>query len=388
MTKKILLSFITLLWASSSYANPFAGVNTLGSSVSAPSIPAGVLPKLPSNIGNNAQNEKNIVSNALNKPNQTKPQTQQTQQTKPVSQTTQNGVLPGQGDIFNSVVNKVRSANDVKTYPAEVLVQRDKLPTVGIRSLPPSLVEKDGNLTSDGREVKFKMVYPEITTPVDLSSMDVNRFACGGKIGDIIFSQEKGVKVVKAEDEKNAFIKYLVGKQNGQDVFATTPTEFYVVCDGAVFNLIGIPKRMPSQTVHLVSGSAKLEANAKSNMELMGGLPFETKIINLIKYVYKDEIPESFIVKQYDKPAGRYKDVSIKLVKVVGVEGEGVQVKELLVSNISRESKKIELHEKEFLKPEITVRPVAISMEKAHINKGETIRVFVVESTTEVKREW
>ena len=121
-------------------------------------------------------------------------------------------------------------------------------------------------------------IGPEGTSQVFLSSSDINRIICPVEIKDAIYSKEKGLTVRLAE--QNAFVKWVVMKKDGKDLYATTPSELYIVCGQNVYTLIAVPKRIPAQTIQLSSGKADA---IKTNLALFQEVPFEKKILALIK---------------------------------------------------------------------------------------------------------
>ena len=199
------------------------------------------------------------------------------------------------------------------------------------------------------------VVPPEVATPVYLSSSDINRIVCPSYIKDVIYSKEKGL-TVKIEGQ-NAFVKFLVTKEGDKDNYSTTPTELYVLCGKETYNLIALPKRIPSRTVTLSGGDRK----ANENTSLFDGMPFEKKILSIIKDVYTENIPDSFTVRDEDRPFNLYKGLRLTLIRTVRVEGEGLRVKEFT----ARATQSMELSEKDFLKTEITTDPVAIAAESS-----------------------
>lgn len=219
-------------------------------------------------------------------------------------------------------------------------------------------------------------VMPEIATPVEMSSSDVNRIACQEEIKDIIFSKEKGVTA--RITGRDAFIKFLIAKQGRKEVFSTTPTEIYVVCGDTIYTIIAIPKRIPSQTVRLRSDTQKI----RKNVSLYGGMPLEKKVISIIKSVYTEDIPEGFTVKfmagQKNNSLDLFKDMTLMLYKLVRIDGEGLQAKEYR-AEAKADAKGVELKESDFLRTEITEKPVAIMVDKLNLHKGETARIIVVE---------
>ncbi len=196
-------------------------------------------------------------------------------------------------------------------------------------------------------------VLPEVATPVEMSASDANRIVCGATIEDVIFSKEKGIAVHYTK--KDAFLKFQIVKEGGEMIYATTPAELFVVCGEHVFRIIAIPKRVPSKTVRLMAGSAD---QIKSNLSLMKGMPYEEKLLTLIRAVYTE----------------------VTLTRTISVEGEGLQVKEYLVQP---RGSRVELHEKDFLKVELAVRPVAITVDRLTLTSGQTARVLIVEQRGE-----
>lgn len=221
-------------------------------------------------------------------------------------------------------------------------------------------------------------VLPEVPTMVDLSSSDVNRLICpeGTEAKDIttdvVFSREKGViaKVVG----RNVFIKFKIQKKGNQEIYSTTPSEMYVICGDVVYNIIAIPKRIPAKTVNLSLNINKI----KKNISTYGSLPFEKKVLALIRTVYREDIPETFTVIVENKKIDIYRDIDLTLARTIVVEGEGLRLKEYIVS-IKGDKQEISFKEKDFLNTEVTTRPVAISLSKLSIKKGESAKVFIVE---------
>lgn len=218
-------------------------------------------------------------------------------------------------------------------------------------------------------------VSPEVATQVRLSNSDINRVICPVDIKDAVYSEEKGVMVNLSG--KNAFVKFLVAKKDGKEMYSSIPSELYFVCDGAVYTMIAMPSRIPAQTVQLVPGKTGM---AKKNMELYGELPFEKKIITIVKRVYTNDAPDSFTKTVVGKKMEVFKDVEVILRATYAIEGEGVRVKEYEVRIAPTSTlESISFKESDFLRTDISLHPVAVSVESMTLKKGETSRVFVVE---------
>lgn len=214
-------------------------------------------------------------------------------------------------------------------------------------------------------------ILPEVATPVEMSASDANRIVCGATIEDVIVSKEKGISIHYTK--KDAFLKFQIVKEGGEMIYATTPAELFVVCGEHVFRIIAIPKRIPSKTVRLITG---ITDRIKSNLSLMRGMAYEEKLLTLIRAVYTDQIPESFTITPTRKTFDLFRDIEITLTRIISVEGEGLQVKEYLVQ--PKESR-VEMHEKDFLKVELAVRPVAVTVDRLTLTTGQTARVLIVE---------
>jgi len=222
-------------------------------------------------------------------------------------------------------------------------------------------------------------VLPETTTRVVLSNRDVNRITCAeGPIKDIIYSKEKGI-TVKTE-RNDAFVKFLITRDpmSGNLIYATAPSEFYVVCgtDSTIYTLIALPRNVPAQAVQLVSTKKKIT----KNISIFQGIPFERKVVMMVKHAYRDDIPDSFTVKRIGKQLNIFRYVNVTLKRTVRADGEGLTLKEYVLSLKPGYAKsKRQLSEKLFLVPELTQNPVGIALERLTLRKGEPNRLFIVE---------
>lgn len=218
-------------------------------------------------------------------------------------------------------------------------------------------------------------ILPEATTAVKLSSTDLNRIICtSGDVKEALTSDEKGL-MIKITG-KDVFVKYKVGKRSdGKLSYSTTPTEIYIVCGENTYSMIAFPDRMPSQTIRLSSG---IEDRAKENQSLYEGLPFEKRVMRLIKEVYTDSIPESYTVRQRNEAEGSWKSLNIVLKREVDVEGEGMHLKEYHLT-LKPSVDVVKLSEKMFIRKEFAINPIAVSIDKHNLKKGEMSRLFIVE---------
>ena len=221
------------------------------------------------------------------------------------------------------------------------------------------------------------VIPPEVATKIRLSSSDLNRISCPFEIRDALTSTEKGV-VIKITG-KDAFVKFKVMKRGEKLAYSTTPTELYVVCGDETYSMVAVPQRVPSQTIRLSSGK---ERKIKDNVALYSGLPFEKMMLKAIQDVYTEQIPDSYTVTKTDKRLDSYKEVRIGLQRIIDVEGEGLRIKEYLVS-LKDGTKEFKMNEKMFIRTELAENPIAISIERHILRPGDTTRAFVVEQRGE-----
>jgi len=234
------------------------------------------------------------------------------------------------------------------------------------------------NLQVFGTEIQQDTVtvLPEVTTSVEMSNTDINRIVCPYTIKDVVFSKEKGI-TVKIHD-RNAFVKFLVKQDiSNKYIYTTTPSEFYVVCGKSIYNIIAIPKKIPARTILL--GGQK-EIDIQKNVSLFKEMPFERKIVEIIKQIYTEQIPDSYSIENENKKYAIYNNRTVNLRRVIDIEGEGLRVKEYTVT---ASTNNVELNEKDFLNPSYTKDTVAISIDKLILAVGETARVFIVERRLE-----
>jgi len=221
-------------------------------------------------------------------------------------------------------------------------------------------------------ELQAQAVFPEVSTAVTLSNSDINRITCREEIKDVVFSREKGLSVKTTG--KDAFVKFLITRKEEKEVYSSTPSELFVVCGENVYNLIAIPKRVPSQTVRLSPGSEKI----RENRSLYRELPFEKKILAIIRSVYTNEIPEGFSTAAVNTHLSLFRALEVTLIRTHRVEGEGLLVKEYLVA-LKKQGEALKLSEKDFLRPAIAAKPVAIALDRHDVRQGDTGRLIVLE---------
>jgi conjugal transfer pilus assembly protein TraK len=221
------------------------------------------------------------------------------------------------------------------------------------------------------------VVLPEATTSVRLSSSDMNRISCPADIREALTSSEKGLTIKITG--KDAFVKFKVIKKGDKFVYATTPTELYVVCGDETFSMVIFPQRIPSQTIRLTSGK---ERKIKENQSLYVGLPFEKKVLKAVKDVYTENIPDSYSINNKEKQFLLFREIRLVLKRTVDIEGEGLRIKEYEVA-LRGVTTEFKLNEKMFLNTELVENPVAVSLERHILRTGDTSRLYVVEQRAE-----
>ena len=190
-----------------------------------------------------------------------------------------------------------------------------------------------------------------------------------------MYSAEKGL-IVKFSGQ-NAFVKFkILKKSQGELVYAKNPAELFIVCNGETYNLVALPRKVHAQTIRLSSGKKQ---DIKNNHSLFSGLALERKVLALIKFVHRDEIPDSFEITTINRKVKLYKGLGIVLNRIINVAGEGLLLKEYLISNAGEGP--VAINEGYFLKPEITRNTVAIAIGdgKMNLSKGEAAKLYAVE---------
>jgi len=219
-------------------------------------------------------------------------------------------------------------------------------------------------------------ILPEVTTAVDLSSSDVNRINCPGTINDLIFSKEKGIEGHFVGG--NAFVKFAITVQDDEKHYSNTPSELFVSCNNTIYTLIATPKRIPSVTLRLAPSPSQ---DLKQNIDHYQVLPFEKKVLQLVREAYLQEYPESYRITAADMEVNISADLTVRLKKIVDVEGVGLRLKEYLARPAAGDS--VHVTEKDFLKSRLGERIIAVAVEDHTIAPGKSSRVFIVEQRGE-----
>lgn len=268
-----------------------------------------------------------------------------------------------------------KNENIFRKFPQPLAKASKKTSSATIVSLRDDSDSKDKEQPNSNTLVT---VLPETSTVVMMNNSDVNRIVCPVDIKDVVSLKEKGVSVKVTG--RDAFVNFKFIKKGEKTLFATEPTEMYVVCGQDTYNLILMPKsNVAPQTIRLSSG---IEKKIKNNNDLLGSLPFEKKVMRVVKDVYTDQLADSYSVTDIRKQVGNWQEITVIHKRNVEIDGEGLRVREY-EANLKQGQVPFKLSEKIFTKKTFADNPVAVSLEKHIIRPGETVRIFVVEQRQE-----
>jgi conjugal transfer pilus assembly protein TraK len=218
---------------------------------------------------------------------------------------------------------------------------------------------------------------PDQTSRIRLSNRDVNHIVCqGGEIEDVKFSAEKGIAVERSGSD--AWIKFLVKEIESEGVatrtYATSPSEFFVSCNGAVYPLYAEPSEIAAQTVILAPGAAQ---RAQANADLLGPLVEEERAVSISLSLLQDRVPASF-----SEVAPTARDFVLPSVpgtrlherRRISIDGTGLSASEYLV----RVSAAQRLDERAFLVSSLGANIFAVTLDRNDLGAGDAARLIVV----------
>jgi conjugal transfer pilus assembly protein TraK len=218
---------------------------------------------------------------------------------------------------------------------------------------------------------------PDQTSRIRLSNHDINHVVCqGGDVDDVKFSAEKQIAVEKGGSD--AWIKFLVKESddNGNitSTYVTSPSEFFVSCNGAVYLLYAEPADIPAQTVVLAPGSAQ---RARANADLMGPLADEERAVSITMAMLQDRVPASFSVQA--PTAGPLQIASLPTVTLeetnrIAIDGAGLSASEYRV----QASQPVSLDERSFLVSALGANIFAVTLDSTELGPGDAARLVIV----------
>jgi len=221
------------------------------------------------------------------------------------------------------------------------------------------------------------IALPGQTSSIRLSNRDINHVVCeGGEIEDVKFSAEKAIAVEKGGSD--AWIKFLVKEVEDAGTttrsFVTTPSEFFIACNGAIYPLYAEPSDIPAQTVTLAPGSVQ---RARANEELMGPLVEEERAVSITLSLLQDRVPASF--SEVAPRAGTLELATVSAASLrerrrIEIEGSGLSASEYLVSVTANTT----LDERAFLDRTLGANIFAVTLDRLVLRPGDTARLIVI----------
>ena len=231
-------------------------------------------------------------------------------------------------------------------------------------------------VASPGR-AQTVQALPDQTSMIRLSNRDLNHLVCqGGEIEDVKFSAEKGLAVEKGGGD--AWVKFLVRESDdgGQITrsYVTTPSEFFVTCNGAIYPLYAEPSEIPAQTITLVPGPRQ---RARANEDLLAPLAEEDRAVSITLSLLQDRVPASFTEvatasRQITLPAAPTLRITER--RRVTIEGAGVNASEYRVEATSD----LEVDERIFLDAALGARIFSATLDRLSLRTGETARLIIL----------
>lgn len=218
---------------------------------------------------------------------------------------------------------------------------------------------------------------PDQTSRIRLSNRDVNHVVCvGGDIDDVKFSAEKGLAVERGGSD--AWIKFLIQETDDAGAktrtYGTTPSEFFISCNGAIYPLYTEPADIPAQTVTLVPGAKQ---RAQDNEALLGPLVEEERAVGIALAMLQDRIPASFteVAPRSDKlMVADLPNVSLVERRRLAIEGAGLSASEYLV----RTRAAVTLDERDFLDSALGPDIFSVTLDRLALGPDGTARLIIV----------
>lgn len=218
---------------------------------------------------------------------------------------------------------------------------------------------------------------PGQTSTIRLSNRDVNHVICvDGEIEDVRFSAEKGLLVERAGPD--AWIKFLVREVEDMGAvtrsYVTTPSEFFISCNGAIYPLYAEPADIPAQTITLVPGPAQ---RARVNAELMGPLALEERAVSITLSLLQDRVPASFAEVATRRGAITIEalpSITLSEQRRLDIEGSELSASEYRVET----SANVAFDERAFLDLALGANIFAVTADRLSLKAGEAARLVIV----------
>ena len=220
-------------------------------------------------------------------------------------------------------------------------------------------------------------VLPDQMSTIRLSNRDVNHIVCvGGALEAITFSAEKAIAAERACPD--VWIKFLVKEVDDMGMvtrsYVTTPSEFFISCNGAIYPLYAEPTEIPAQTVTLAPGRPQ---RARANEELLGPLVEEERAVSITLAMLQDRVPASFT--EVAPRSGTITIAGLPSAQLVerrrlAIEGSGLSVSEYRLGSDSD----VVLEEQQFLDRALGIDIFAVTLDRLSLKAGESARLIVI----------
>lgn len=238
---------------------------------------------------------------------------------------------------------------------------------------PPKRISYSHHKTSTVLKVMADaFAKPDVITKIAVSNTDVNRIVSPEPIKDVVYSKEKGLLVHFIG--KNAFIKFVIKRNaDGSYTYIQQPAEIYVVTPDAVYTIIVSPQNIAGRTIRLSGGNLK---KISANKQMFVQLPYEKKLIKIIKAVYKNNIPYTWDVvhPQNPKPIVINDFLFVTPLTLVSIEGTGFSLKEYKVTSPMN----MRISENDFITVKLAKNPRAIALTGFNVSKDNPVYLFIV----------
>lgn len=248
------------------------------------------------------------------------------------------------------------------------------MPSFGKRTLASALI---ATCLSGAATAQPITALPDQTSTIRLSNRDVNHVVCqGGEIQDVKYSAEKAIAVERGGSD--AWIKFLVKEIDDNGVttrsFVTTPSEFFISCNDAVYPLYAEPSDIPAQTILLMPGASH---RARANADLLGPLVEEERAVSVTLAMLQDRVPASFA--EVAPQAGTIALPSLPNARLherrrIAIEGAGLAASEYLVEA----SGDTRLDERAFLISALGSDIFAVTLDRTQLAAGDSARLIII----------
>jgi hypothetical protein len=222
-----------------------------------------------------------------------------------------------------------------------------------------------------------QVVNDEGMQAVEVSLKDISRIVCFTDITRVIYSKEKVIEI--KNEGKDAFIKNLpieaVDPSSGKTTlkYDRRPKEVYLLCGTKTYSLILVPEDIPATTIYLRSSAGERESASKYER----ANDYDNTIFNLIKTVYREDIPNGYQVTDISTLAKTYQQADI--VHTKDYTGDMLQVQEYLIFAKSP----LNIDEIAILEQLKIKSPLAITVIDNILEANQQTRVIVVRFNNE-----